>query len=179
MESPANIELPRGKHRFRYWLTLGVSIVLGLVFITSGVGKLLGEGAFLLNILSLPLIPQRLATTIVECLPWVELILGVCLIIGIAIQFVALLSTVLIAIFISYNAWMVAHGFGYKPCGCLGILDRVFLGQLSTTNSLYIDIGLIILALIIYFCYQGNFFDVRPWFLRRAERQIPEQGGVN
>ena len=180
MRNPFNIYLLREDHPFRYWLTVGAGIVVGLIFVTSGIGKLLGQSAFLLNILlPVPLMPTVLATIIADWLPWVELILGVCLIMGVAAQVGALLSTVLVAVFITYNSWMIGNGLGYRPCGCLGVLDKVFLGELSTTQSLYIDIGLLILALIIYFGYQGGFFDVRPWFLRRLGWQMPKEGEVD
>ena len=74
---------------------------------------------------------------------------------------------------------MIAHGFGDEPCPCLGVLEQVFQGKLAMIGSLYIDIGLFILVLIIYFGYQGNFFNVRPWFLTRAEQQMPKQDEAN
>ena len=163
--------------RYRYWLTLIASIVLGLIFITSGVGKLLGQSAFLFSVSSVLSMIPKLASVIAGWFPWVELIIGVLLITGIALQFVALLSTVLIAAFMFHNSWMIAHGMGYQPCPCLGVFERVFQGKLSTIGSLYVDIGLLILALVIYFCYQGNLFDIRPWFLRRgrmANRSLEE-----
>jgi len=142
------------------------------------VGKLLGQTAFLLNIQSVLPLPPGLAIFIANWLPWVELMLGVCLIMGIATQLAGLFSAVLIVAFIWHNSWMIALGFGYEPCRCLGVLQQVFVGKLSTIGSLYIDIGLLILALIIYFGYQGNLLNLRPWFLRRVERQMPEEGEV-
>jgi uncharacterized membrane protein YphA (DoxX/SURF4 family) len=154
--------------RYRYWLTLGASILLALIFLTAGVGKLLGHSAFLLTIESSVLGNQELAAFVASWLPWVELVLGACLLVGIVPQIVAGLSTVLIACFIGYNSLIISQGFGYKPCGCLGVLDRLFQGRLSTTNSLYIDIGLIILALAVYFAYPGKLLNVYPWFLKRG-----------
>ena len=159
--------LPK-KYGYRYLLTLGAGIVLGLIFVISGVGKLLGQSAFLLSIESAAFVPPSVAIIIADWLPWVELILGACLIIGIATQLVALFSVVLIAAFVFHNSWMIGHGLRNEPCHCLGVFEQVFQGQLSTIGALYVDIGLFILALVIYFCYRGSFFDVRPWFLRRG-----------
>ena len=152
------------KVRYRYWIALGASILLALVFITAGVGKLLGHSAFLLTVETW-VVSEEFAAFVAAGLPWVELVLGACLIIGIAPQLAGGLSTVLIAGFIGYNSLIISQGFGYKPCGCLGVLDRLFQGRLSTISSLYIDIGLIILALAIYFAYPGRLLNVRPWFL--------------
>ena len=69
--------------RHRYWISLGASVLLGLVFLTAGVGKLLGEGAFLLQISTLVINPAY-ASAIAAVLPWVEIILGLSLLTGIA-----------------------------------------------------------------------------------------------
>ena len=155
------------KMRYRYWITFGASMLLALVFLTSGVGKVLGQSAFLLEI-SAVVVSTSLVNLIAEWLPWVEIILGACLLIGICPQPAAGLSTALAGAFIWHNSLLISYGLGHKPCGCLGILDRVFGGELSTVGALYIDIGLIILALAIYFSYPGRFLDVRPWFLKRG-----------
>ncbi len=163
--------------RYRYWITLGASIVLGLVFVTSGAGKLFGQSAFLLNVQAISFLPPVFTIIIGYWLPWVEMVLGLLLIAGVVTQVVALVSTVLIAAFIFHNSWMISQGLGNEPCACLGILDRVLGGDLSTTGALYIDIGLLILAVAVYFGYQGKLFNVRPWFLRRgrmANDSLPE-----
>ena len=46
--------------RYRYWIAFGASILLALVFITAGVGKLMGQSAFLLT-LSTWLISENIA----------------------------------------------------------------------------------------------------------------------
>ncbi len=158
----------RGKRGYRYWLTLGASMVLGLVFVTAGVGKLVGQSAFLLNIQSVSFFPPIFVAIIGYWLPWAELVLGLLLIAGVFTQLVALVSTALVAAFIFHNSWMISQGSGYEPCGCLGAFDKLFEGKLSTIGSLYVDIGLLILAVVVYFGYQGRFFALRPWFLRRG-----------
>lgn len=149
--------------RYRYWIAFGASILLALVFITSGVGKLMGQSAFLLT-LSTWLVSENIAVWVASWLPWVELVLGLCLLVGIFPQIAGGISTLLIAAFIMHNSWMIANGLGYEPCYCLGILDRI-MGEMSTITSLYVDIGLVVLALAVYFCYPGRLLNVRPWFM--------------
>jgi len=160
----------RRKHGFRYWLTIGASIVLALVFLTSGLGKLLGQSPFLLSIPYPVFLAPILVNIVNDWLPWGELILGLLLIMGIATQITALLSIVLVASFIFHNSWMVSQGMGYEPCACFGLFTQVFQGKLSTIGSLYVDIGLFILALSIYFGYEGRFFNLHPWFLGRGRK---------
>jgi len=150
--------------RYRYWIAFGASMALAVVFIAAGVGKLLGQSAFLLE-LSTYIISDQLAAWLATWLPWLELAVGLCLLVGIVPQIASGIAVLLVAAFILHNSFMIANGMGYHPCGCLGIFDRVFGGELSTVGSLYVDIGLVILALAVYFCYPGRLLNVRPWFL--------------
>jgi uncharacterized membrane protein YphA (DoxX/SURF4 family) len=150
--------------RTRYWVAFGASILLAVVLLTAGVGKLMGQSAFLLT-LSTWIVSENIANWVAGWLPWVELVLGACLLVGIVPQIVAGITALLVAAFAMHNGWMIAHGLGYQPCHCLGIMDQVFGGELSTIGSLYVDIGLIILALAVYFCYPGRLSNVRPWFM--------------
>ncbi|MFC1872020.1 MauE/DoxX family redox-associated membrane protein [Chloroflexota bacterium] len=126
----------------------------------------MGQNVFLLEISSFILNPV-VVNVISGALPWVEIVLGVCLLAGVLTQIVSGVSILLIASFIFHNSWMISQGLGYEPCSCLGVFEKLFGGKLSTTGSLYIDIGLLILALAVYFGYQGKLLNMRPWFLKR------------
>jgi len=154
--------LIHGKH----WLAIGASILLGLVFIVSGLGKLPYHGEFLALILSKSFLTLPQAIIVARWVPWVELVLGSLLIIGIAAKLMAAFSSALIVAFIANNSWMISQGLGYEPCGCFGMVERITQARVSTVGSLYIDIGMLALALIILLCYPGNFRTIRPWFLR-------------
>jgi len=151
-----------GKHR----LVIGASILLGLVFIVSGLGKLPYHGEFLALILSKSFLTLPQAVIVARWVPWIELALGLLLIISIAIKFMASFSAALIVAFIANNSWMISLGLGDEPCGCFGNTEHLPLAQLSIIEALYLDIGMLALALIILFCYPGNFRTIRPWFLR-------------
>jgi len=155
--------------RYRYWITVVAGIILGLIFVAAGVGKLLGQSAFLLTVQFFPNINPGFVSFVIHGLPWVEIVLGVCLIIGIATQLVTILSTMLIVVFVFYNSWMIWHGFKNEPCACLGAFETLFQGKLSTATALYVDIGLLALVVLIYLSFKGKFFNLRPWFLGRAK----------
>ena len=164
--------------RHRYWISVGASVLLGLVFLTAGVGKLLGEGAFLLQISTLVINPAY-ASAIAAVLPWVEIILGLSLLTGIVPKIAAGFSSLLVVAFIFYNGWLISKGFGLEPCGCLGIVERLLGNQLSTTQSLYIDIGLLVLALAVFFCYPGKLLNIRPWLWKRDRTVDSPPAGSN
>jgi uncharacterized membrane protein YphA (DoxX/SURF4 family) len=154
--------------RYRYWIAFGASILLAVVFIAAGIGKLLGQNAFLLE-LSTYLISEQLAAWLATWLPWLELVVGLCLLVGLLPQIAAGVAVLLVAAFILHNGFMIANGFGYHPCHCLGVLDRVLGGELSTVGSLYVDIVMFLLGLAVYFSYPGRLLNTRPWFFRWRE----------
>ncbi|MFC1872038.1 DoxX family protein [Chloroflexota bacterium] len=164
--------------RYRYWTTLVASLIIALIFLTSGTGKLLGQNAFLLEVSALFNSPALVAF-VTSVLPWVEIVLGVCLLAGVLTQIVSGVSILLIASFIFHNSWMIAKGWGYEPCGCLGVFDKLFGGELSTIGSLYIDVVLFILALAVYFGYQGGLFNLRPWFWKSQANAPADDGPDN
>ena len=155
--------------RYRHWAGIGSGIILGLIFVISGLGKLLSQAESFKTIFN-PF-PDFLAPVFAEAvfswLPYIELIVGLLLIIGILAKLMAVFSLVLIAGFITNNSWLLSRGLGYEPCsGCFGIMERIIQVELSTVGALYMDIGMLALALIILLCYPGKFFTLRPWFLR-------------
>ena len=159
-----------GLLRYKCWAGVWASIILGLFFIVAGLGKLLSN-AESFNTIFNPL-PAFLAPgftwVIFVWLPYIELVVGLLLICGIAAKLMAILSSVLIAGFITNNTWMVSRGLGYEPCGCLGIMERILHIELSSVGSLYLDIAMLALVLIILSCYQSNFLNLYPWFLGRS-----------
>ena len=157
----------KGVMRYKYWVGLGASIILGLIFVAAGTGKLSAET----ELLAISQVKSFLGPTFVgmvsDYLPWVELVLGILLIIGFATKLMACFSTLLIFAFIGTNSWMIKLGRAYEPCSCFGVFDKVFLGKLSTMDSLYLDIGMLALVLIILFYYPSDILTIRPWFLRK------------
>ena len=154
--------------RYRHWIGIAAGILLGLIFIVAGLGKLpvQTEAYMIIFGLQRALLHPTLANHIDTWLPRVELALGLLLIAGIATRFMTSFSSVLIAAFIFNNGWEIARGAGENPCGCFG--ENSFLGYLSNTQALYLDIGMLALALIILFWYPGNWLTARPWFLKKS-----------
>ncbi|MFC1932303.1 MauE/DoxX family redox-associated membrane protein [Chloroflexota bacterium] len=156
--------------RYRHWAGIGAGIILGLIFITSGVGKILEPTEFLTALTSTSFLTIKLSILIAKWLPWVELLLGLSLIVGISAKFMSSVSFMLVIGFIFHNAWLITHGLATDDCGCLGgfgnMLEIERQITLSSQNALYMDIGMVALILVILFCYPGKFFTTRPWFQR-------------
>ena len=155
--------------RYKHWLGFGAGLILGIIFFVSGIGKLLAqtelfETSFPGYLDFLTLDQVRL---LFYGLPYVELFIGSFLIVGFATKIVAALSLLLITAFIASNTWFITHGMGFEPCGCLGIIDRLFQNQFSTQQALYLDIAMLALVLITLICYERNFTSIYPWFVKR------------
>lgn len=162
-----------GFKRYRYWAGIGSGIILGLIFVTSGVGKILEPIEFLTVLTNTSFLPLELSVLVAQWLPWVELVLGLSLIVGISMKFISSVSFLLVIGFIFQNVWLIRHGFATDSCGCLGRFESLLELErqitLSSQNALYMDIGMLALTLIILFCYPGEFFTLRPWFLTRRK----------
>jgi uncharacterized membrane protein YphA (DoxX/SURF4 family) len=157
--------------RYKHWLGLGASIILGIIFLISGIGKLLVQAEFFDTFFPgfLDFLTLDQARLLFYGLPYVEIAIGSLLVVGLATKLIAILTSLLITAFIASNVWFITHGMGFEPCGCLGIFDRLFQDKLSTQQSLYIDIAMLALILITLLWYQRKFLDIRPWFWRRGK----------
>jgi len=158
--------------RYRHWAGIGAGIILGLIFVTSGVGKIAEPSEFLALLSYTSFLPPELAILIARWLPWVELVLGLFLIAGVSAKFMTSVSSLLVIGFIFHNVWLITHGLAAEECGCFGGLNILEIERqitLSSQNALYMDIGMLALVLIILFCYPGKFFTLRPWFLTRRK----------
>ena len=154
--------------RSKHWIGVGASLILGLIFVVAGLGKLLHPTEAFKLFFFPDFLTPALAKVVFIWLPRLELIIGLLLIIGVAAKLVTIFSSVLIAAFITNNVWLLIQGLGDKPCGCFGIAERIAQARLSTLGSLYVDMAMLALVLIILFCYQRRFFNIYPWFLRRG-----------
>ena len=161
--------------RRRILLIYAPCILLGLMLLVPGIGKLPGLSDTLgdfpgqtefIDILLGPLWTSTVAFFINNILPWVEVVLGIALLLGIFPRIAAILSLPLIAGFMSSNIWAISHGEAFGTCGCFGIFEELF-GNMTPLQSLGIDIALLFLALIIILFNPTGFFKFRWWFSKR------------
>jgi len=145
---------------------LGPSVFLGLVLLLAGSGKLPGQTEFIDALLKSFWTPP-VAYFIGYCLPWVEVTLGVFLLLGVFPRIAAALCLPLTAGFMAHNSWALSQGIEQFPqCGqCFGIWEEL-LGAISPLQALCLDIVLFCLALIILLFHPGGFLSFRPWFIK-------------
>jgi uncharacterized membrane protein YphA (DoxX/SURF4 family) len=130
----------------RPWLGTLVRLGLAAVWLFAGaakVGDLSGSGR---AVNAYQVMPFEVAQVIGAALPFVELTLGVLLLVGLATRVVAALSSALLLVFIAgiSSAW--ARGLSID-CGCFGSGGQLAAGQSpSYAPEIARDIGFLVLA---------------------------------
>jgi len=169
MKSLPKVAFLTGVMRYKRWVGIGAAVILGGIFIIAGAGKIPQQTESYIILFGLPrsTFEPLLANYIELWLPRVELGLGVLLVLGVAARPMSVLSIVLSLAFIVNNSIAVFQGWGGGcPCGCFGAIP--ILGQMTITQALWIDIGMLALGLVILFCYPKGWLAVRPWFLYKG-----------
>jgi uncharacterized membrane protein YphA (DoxX/SURF4 family) len=156
------------KFKGRGAITFGLAVFLGLVFVLAGTGKLPGQAEFI-DALVKSFWTPGLAYFIGHVFPWVEVALGILLILGLFPRIVAAVCLPLIIAFMANNFWALNQGLGEFPhCAmCFGIWEK-YIGAISPGQALGIDAVLFGAALIVVILHPDGFLKFRPWFIRRA-----------
>lgn len=99
--------------RYKHWLGLGASITLGMIFLVSGIGKLLLQGELFETYFPgfLDFLTLDQTRLLFYGLPYAEIAIGTLLIAGFATKLIAALTALLIAAFIASNVWAFLTGY--------------------------------------------------------------------
>ncbi|NDC83430.1 hypothetical protein EB093_07210 [bacterium] len=101
------------------WGVLSIQIGLGALFIYAGVTKLLDPLRFEASILGYQIIPLWLVGPIRTVMPWIEIILGLSLVMGWRPQLTSGALATLLIIFTILVVFAIANGW-IVDCGCFG-----------------------------------------------------------
>lgn len=101
------------------WIGLGARLLVGGVWVVAGALKLPDPAASVRAVRAYDLLPEAVVPTIGYLLPIVEVVVGICLILGVLTRWSAVVSAVLFVAFIIgiSSAW--ARGLQIE-CGCFG-----------------------------------------------------------
>lgn len=145
------------------------AVLIGLTLLVSGTGKLPGQTEFIFLLLKSFWTPT-IAYFIGYSLPWLEIGLGIMLLLGLFPRIAAVLCLPLIGGFIANNSWALIHGVQEFPtcASCFGMWEE-FLGSLSPLGALILDIVLLCLAFIVLLSHKEGFLTFRPWFIKRKK----------
>jgi len=101
------------------WISTAIRLILGAVWIAAGATKVGDLAASGRAVAAYRLLPHDAATFLGAVLPFLEIALGALLILGLATRFAAVVSALLLMVFIAgiVSAW--ARGLRID-CGCFG-----------------------------------------------------------
>ena len=150
-----------GAFRNRH-LSLVFRICLGVVFIVSGAGKLPELTAFVNQVEEADILPHALARAYGTSLPYVEIVIGALLVLGLLSRLAAGIGGLAALSFIIGNSFRVVRGL-YGECGCFGSIASL---QFSTGEALIIDCVLLIMAIQIL-VHKGEFLSLDSIIFRR------------
>jgi len=138
-------------------ILLGVSLRLsiGTVFLIAGISKLPIHSEWVEIVMAYKILPLHLARLYALALPWLEITVGVCLVLGLFIRFFSLVSIPMIVSFIVGNAIALSNN-NPGGCGCLGQL--IMMGY---KEALVIDALLLVAAVLIFL--QRRHFMALDW----------------
>ena len=94
-------------------------LVLGCVLLSSSVAKLRKPYDFLANVYQYELVSPKVGLLVAMALPWLELLIAICLFGGVFLGGSFLLTVSLAAIFIAAQSSVLHRGM-FISCGCFG-----------------------------------------------------------
>ncbi len=130
-----------------------VALIVGGIFIYAGVIKAMDPVGFANDIDNYKILPWPLTVRLAFYLPWLEILCGLAVILGLLYRGALLVLTVLISIFIVASVIAKARGLDIT-CGCFGHASK----YLSFFGHLALDF--VLLGVL-----------VALWFTNRVQRQ--------
>ena len=108
------------------YLIVTTRIILGAVFLWASYGKILEPGDFARSISNYHIVPFGIENIVALILPWLELLIGMGLILGIMVDGSVQISAILLIMFILMIGQAILRGFNIE-CGC-GLKEGEMIG---------------------------------------------------
>lgn len=102
------------------WLTVRVQIALGAIFVVAALPKVADPPSFAHMIYNYRLVPGAMINALALVMPWVEILVGLALILGVWPREAASLAGLLLLVFIAAIAVNLARGRAVD-CGCFDV----------------------------------------------------------
>lgn len=137
-------------------------LLLAGVWLASGVIKASNLAETEVAVKGYQLLPESLVVPVSAVLPYLEIAVGVLLVLGLATRLAAILSLLLLAAFLVGVISAAARGLSID-CGCFGGGGQVAAGATQYTWEILRDSGLVVVA---------GYLLVRPWSLLSVDGWI-------
>ena len=138
------------------WLTLLSRLILGVVLLVAGGLKIGNLPKSAMAVRSYEMLPIPLANFLGYTLPWIEIGLGLLLIVGVTVKISGALGALTMLAFIIAIAQAWARGLSID-CGCFGGGGAIDPEDTKYLSEVIRDIGLMALGIFLYFYPKGRF----------------------
>ena len=150
-------------------LGLPARMVVGVVWVVAGCLKLPDPTENVRAVRAYRLLPEAVVPTIGHLLPIIEIVVGVCLLLGLLTRLMAAASAVLLVAFIVGISWAWARGLEIE-CGCFGGGGPAAGASDKYPWEIARDTGLLLLSVLTVWCSSTRFaLDNRVY-----SRAVPE-----
>jgi len=120
----------------RSGVRLALRLLLGAVFLYAAYTKLRQSWLlFALSVDSYQILPEWAVLITARTIPWLELILGLTLIVGLQLRAAATVATSLLGVFFAVMLFSYVRGSGID-CGCFGVGEPLSLKTLARDAAL-------------------------------------------
>lgn len=135
--------------KIHYIISVIVRFVLGAIFIAAGIPKILDTASFAGMVYNYNLLPDTLVNVFAITLPWVEVIVGGMLILGIWLPGTVVLYNLLMIAFISALIFNMARGIDIS-CGCFSTDSEDIIDMGTIFRDILILCGSAYLAYVVF-----------------------------
>lgn len=95
-------------------------VVLGLIFLVAAWDKIADPMAFAKIVRNYQILPDTLIAGVALVLPWIEVVVGMCLLTGFLSRGASISAALMMAVFLAAMAWAQHKGISTQ-CGCFTV----------------------------------------------------------
>jgi uncharacterized membrane protein YphA (DoxX/SURF4 family) len=138
------------------WLTLLARLILGGVLLAAGGLKIGNLQKSAMSVRAYELLPIDLANFFGYVLPWIEIGMGLLLIVGAVVSIMGLLGALIMLAFVVAIAQAWARGLSID-CGCFGGGGEIDPEETKYLSTILRDLGFFLLGVYLYYFPKGRF----------------------
>jgi uncharacterized membrane protein YphA (DoxX/SURF4 family) len=140
---------------YQPWLTLLSRLILGGVLFAAGALKIGNLQKSAMAVRAYEMLPVELANFLGYVLPWIEIGIGLLLIVGASVKICGLLGAFTMLAFIIAIAQAWARGLSID-CGCFGGGGTIDPEETKYLSVIIRDIGLLAMGVFLYYFPKGK-----------------------
>ncbi len=147
-------------------ITLIARLILGSVLLAAGALKAFKPSEAASAVAAYKILPTNFAHIVGYAMPWLELAVGVLLLIGLSARFAAVVASIVMLVFVAAIISVWARGL-LIDCGCFGGGGAIDPAKAASVHRTYLleilrDLGLALIGLYLYFFPYGRLSIEKP-----------------